>query len=231
MDGVNTLSEYSSKRAIDIVIATLMLLASMPLFLCIAAWIWLKDGGPVFYAHERVGRNGRRFGCLKFRSMVKNSAEILTEILENDPEARAEWEASQKLRDDPRIIPGVGQFLRKSSLDELPQLINVLRGDMSLVGPRPVTEAELAHYGEYLDHYLALRPGMTGPWQVSGRSDTDYSQRVRLDASYASQNSILSDLSIMATTLPAVVARRGAYVIPGALLLQAMDLGALLTRS
>lgn len=228
MDSSEKLSEYGSKRAIDVVLSAAIILALFPLFLCIAAWIWLKDGGPVFYSHERVGRDGRRFGCLKFRTMVKNSAEILANILENDPEARAEWDASQKLKDDPRIISGIGHFLRKSSLDELPQLFNVLKGDMSLVGPRPVTEAELTHYGTYLDHYLALRPGMTGPWQVSGRSDTDYAQRVMLDTSYALGNSILRDFRIMATTLPAVVARRGAYLVPGALLLQVIDFGALL---
>jgi lipopolysaccharide/colanic/teichoic acid biosynthesis glycosyltransferase len=169
------------------------------------------DGGPAFYAHERVGRGGRLFGCLKFRSMVVDSERRLAELLARDPAARAEWEATRKLKRDPRVT-WVGRFLRASSLDELPQLINVLRGDMSLVGPRPVICAELAaHYGAAAQHYLSVRPGLTGPWQISGRSDTTYAQRVALDVGYATRADLWTDVKILLRTPAAVILRRGAY--------------------
>lgn len=143
--------------------------------------------------------------------MVRDGDAILARLLAEDPEARAEWAETRKLRNDPRIIPGIGTFLRATSLDELPQIFNVLRGEMSVVGPRPVTEGELEHYGEGLSHYLALRPGLTGPWQVSGRSDTGFPERVRLDIGYARSNSMLKDLGIIFSTPSAVIGRRGAY--------------------
>lgn len=198
------------KRALDIAGAGSLLLLSLPVFLLLALLVRL-DGGPAFYAHERVGRGGRRFGCLKFRSMVTDSAARLEALLDQDPEARAEWNATRKLRHDPRIT-WVGRFLRASSLDELPQLINVLRGDMSLVGPRPVIAAELAaHYGAAAEHYLSVRPGITGLWQVSGRSSTSYDTRVALDVRYATNPSLLEDLRILLRTPAAVLLRRGAY--------------------
>ena len=198
------------KRALDVAGAGALLLLGAPVFLLLALLV-RADGGPAFYAHERVGRGGRRFGCLKFRSMVVDSAARLEALLANDPAARAEWEATRKLRHDPRIT-WVGRFLRATSLDELPQLINVLRGDMSLVGPRPVVAAELAnHYGAAAEHYLAVRPGITGLWQVSGRSDTSYAQRVALDVRYASNPSLLEDVRILLRTPAAVLLRRGAY--------------------
>ncbi|MGG5812410.1 sugar transferase [Falsiroseomonas sp. CW058] len=200
----------AAKRALDILGAGLLLLLCAPVFLVLAVLV-KRDGGPVFYAHQRVGRGGRSFGCLKFRSMVADADRRLAALLERDPAARAEWDSTRKLKNDPRVT-WVGRFLRATSLDELPQLINVLRGEMSLVGPRPVIAAELAaYYGASAQHYLAVRPGITGPWQVSGRSDTSYAQRVALDVAYVSHPSLWNDIRILLRTPVAVLARRGAY--------------------
>ena len=200
------------KRVVDVVGASAALLFFAPFLLLVAAAIVMADGFPVFYRHERVGRDGRIFGCLKFRSMVRDSDKRLAEHLASDPEARAEWSRTRKLRNDPRIIP-IGRFLRKTSLDELPQLINVLRGDMSLVGPRPVVADEL--YSYYDDEgrraYCSLRPGITGLWQVSGRSDVDYVQRVALDSQYANSYSMGGDIVIVMRTLGVLLWRTGAY--------------------
>jgi lipopolysaccharide/colanic/teichoic acid biosynthesis glycosyltransferase len=205
-DGVHE----AAKRVLDIAGAAALLLLCLPAFLVIAALVRL-DGGPAFSAHERVGRGGRLFGCLKFRSMVADADRRLAALLERDPQARAEWEATRKLKSDPRIT-ALGRFLRASSLDELPQILNVLAGHMSLVGPRPVQAAELAvFYGPAAEHYMAVRPGITGPWQVSGRNDTSYAQRVALDVAYARRPSLLGDLKILLRTPMAVLARRGAY--------------------
>jgi Undecaprenyl-phosphate galactose phosphotransferase WbaP len=198
------------KRGMDLAGAGLALAVLMPIFLVIALLV-RADGGPAFYAHQRIGRGGRAFGCLKFRSMVTNSAERLAEVLASDPAARAEWEATRKLKNDPRVT-WIGRILRATSLDELPQLINVLRGEMSLVGPRPVLASELAtYYGAATQHYLAVRPGITGLWQVSGRSETSYAQRVALDVAYVTSPSIWADIHILMRTPAAVLARRGAY--------------------
>lgn len=198
------------KRAMDVLGAGLLLLLCAPVFLVIAALV-KRDGGKVFYAHERVGRGGRLFGCLKFRSMVADADRRLAALLDRDPAARAEWEATRKLKNDPRVT-WIGRFLRASSLDELPQLINVLKGEMSLVGPRPVQAAELAaFYGAAAQHYMAVRPGLTGPWQISGRSDTSYAQRVALDVQYVAHPSLATDVKILLRTPVAVLARRGAY--------------------
>ncbi len=199
------------KRTIDIVGAAALLLALLvPLGLI--ALLVRADGGPVLFAHRRVGRGGASFGCLKFRSMVPDAERRLAALLARDPAARAEWEAARKLRDDPRVT-WIGRFLRASSLDELPQLINVLKGEMSLVGPRPVQAAELAtFYGAAAaEHYMAVRPGITGLWQVSGRSDTSYARRVALDVAYVSRPSLRADLRILLRTPAAVLLRRGAY--------------------
>ncbi len=199
-----------AKRGLDILGAASLLLVLAPFFLVIAALV-KRDGGPVFFAHQRVGRGGARFGCLKFRSMVPDAAERLAALLASSAAARAEWETTQKLRHDPRVT-WVGRFLRASSLDELPQLINVLRGEMSLVGPRPVLASELeTYYGAAAAHYLSVRPGITGLWQVSGRSDTTYAERVALDVAYATRPSLMADLGILLRTPAAVLARRGAY--------------------
>ena len=199
-----------AKRALDIIAAGLGLVLLSPFFLIVALMV-RADGGPAFFAHQRVGRGGKLFGCLKFRSMVIDSQARLEALLANDPAARAEWEATRKLKNDPRITP-IGRFLRSTSLDELPQLINVLRGEMSLVGPRPVQEAEIdRYYGASAAHYMAVRPGITGLWQVSGRSETSYESRVALDVAYVSRPSLLADLSILLRTPVAVVSRRGAH--------------------
>lgn len=197
------------KRMLDVLGAGALLVLLAPVFLVLAALV-RRDGGPAFYAHTRVGQGGRGFGCLKFRSMVIDSQARLDALLASDPAARAEWDATRKLKNDPRIT-AVGRFLRKTSLDELPQLINVLRGEMSLVGPRPVVAAELAeYYGSAAAHYMSVRPGITGLWQVSGRSNTSYAQRVALDVAYASQPSLWTDIKILARTPMVVLARRGA---------------------
>lgn len=209
-EGIAAALRPAAKRALDILGAGTLLLLALPAFLVIAALVKL-DGGRAFYAHERVGRGGRLFGCLKFRSMVMDSDRRLAALLASDPAARAEWEATRKLKNDPRVT-WIGRVLRATSLDELPQLINVLKGDMSLVGPRPVQAAELAaFYGAAAQHYMAVRPGITGPWQVSGRSDTSYAQRVALDVAYVTHPSILTDVKILLRTPAAVLARRGAY--------------------
>jgi Undecaprenyl-phosphate galactose phosphotransferase WbaP len=199
-----------AKRALDIIGAGLGLVVLSPFFLIVALMV-RADGGPAFFAHQRVGRGGKLFGCLKFRSMVVDSQARLESLLANDPVARAEWEATRKLKNDPRITR-IGRFLRSTSLDELPQLINVLRGEMSLVGPRPVQEAEIdRYYGASAAHYMAVRPGITGLWQVSGRSETSYESRVALDVSYVSRPSLLADISILLRTPVAVLSRRGAH--------------------
>jgi lipopolysaccharide/colanic/teichoic acid biosynthesis glycosyltransferase len=199
-----------AKRALDIIGAGLGLVVLSPFFLIVALMV-RADGGPAFFAHQRVGRGGKLFGCLKFRSMVIDSQARLEALLVNDPAARAEWEATRKLKNDPRITR-IGRFLRSTSLDELPQLINVLRGEMSLVGPRPVQEAEIdRYYGASAAHYMAVRPGITGLWQVSGRSETSYESRVALDVAYVSRPSMIADLTILLRTPVAVLSRRGAH--------------------
>jgi len=200
----------AAKRTLDIVgAAALLALLAVPML--VIALLVRMDGGPAFYAHPRVGRGGRLFGCLKFRSMVTDSEARLAALLAADEAARAEWAETRKLRRDPRVTR-IGRFLRASSLDELPQLINVLRGEMSLVGPRPVQASELAqYYGAAAEHYQLVRPGITGPWQVSGRSETSYDRRVALDVAYATQPSLIEDIRILLRTPLAVLARRGAY--------------------
>jgi Undecaprenyl-phosphate galactose phosphotransferase WbaP len=196
------------KRAFDIVGSAALLLALSPVFAYLA-WKISRDGGSAFFGHERVGQNGQPFKCLKFRSMVMNAQQELAKLLANDPQARAEWERDFKLKNDPRISK-IGGFLRKTSLDELPQLWNVLRGEMSLVGPRPVIQAELQAYGEDVAYYLMARPGMTGLWQVSGRSDTTYASRVRFDACYVRNWSLWFDLVILLRTVGVVTQQKGA---------------------
>lgn len=189
--------------------ALLLLLLFAPLMAVIALLVWRRDGAPVLFGHYRIGQHGRPFRCLKFRSMYLDSEAMLRELLERDPAARAEWERDHKLNDDPRITP-IGHFLRRTSLDELPQLFNVLRGEMSLVGPRPITLAELPRYGQVRWHYLSVRPGMTGLWQVSGRNDTTYDERVELDREFVEQHSLRLQLSILLRTLRVVIRGSGA---------------------
>jgi exopolysaccharide production protein ExoY len=196
------------KRLMDIIIAGATLAAFWPLMLLLAMLVKLSDGGPVFYSHMRVGRNRMLFPCLKFRTMAVNSNELLRLHLAEDPAAQEEWRLTHKLKEDPRITP-VGRVLRKSSLDELPQLLNILRGEMSIVGPRPVVTDEIKKYGSDAVFYLAARPGLTGPWQVSGRNDVSYEARIAFDRDYVENWSLLTDLSIIARTVPAVILARG----------------------
>ncbi len=197
-----------AKQCMDRCGAALLLLMLAPLFVLLAMLI-RRDGGDALFRHQRLGANGRMFGCMKFRSMVANSDRVLEQLLASDPAAAAEWNATQKLRRDPRVT-GVGHFLRKTSLDELPQLINVLRGEMSLVGPRPIVRAEIVRYGSEIRYYYQARPGLTGLWQVSGRSDTSYAQRVELDVRYVANWTFWRDVAIVLKTIPAVILRKGA---------------------
>ena len=193
-----------AKRAFDIIASAAALLFLAPAFLTIAVIMKLTDPGPIFYRHTRVGRHGKRFQCLKFRTMAIDSAERLAHILTTDPYAAQEWETSQKLKNDPRVTP-FGVFLRKTSLDELPQLINILRGEMSVVGPRPITRAELNRYGRERRYYLLVRPGLTGLWQVNGRSSVSYEKRIAYDRQYVEEWSWMTDVKIIVMTIPAVL--------------------------
>lgn len=197
------------KRLFDICGSLALLALLSPLF-AVLAWKVSRDGGSPFFGHERVGQGGRKFKCYKFRSMVINAQQVLQELLERDPVARAEWDRDFKLKNDPRVNR-VGHFLRRTSLDELPQLWNVLKGEMSLVGPRPVVEAELPRYGEDVSYYLMVKPGMTGLWQVSGRNDVDYDTRVYFDAWYVKNWSLWTDIAILFKTVGVVFGRSGAY--------------------
>ncbi len=199
------------KRAFDAALAALLLVAAAPVFLALVLAV-RADGGPAFFAHRRVGRAGRAFGCLKFRTMHVDAERALADLLARDPAARAEWEGARKLRRDPRVTR-LGRFLRASSLDELPQLLNVLRGEMSLVGPRPVTRDELERFYAFFGGeaaYLSVRPGLTGPWQVGGRSDSGFAERVALDVAYAEWPSLRADAAILLRTPGAVLRGRGA---------------------
>lgn len=195
-------------RILDIGVASCALIFLAPLLLVVAGLVYIVDPGPIFFAHRRLGRNGRSFPCLKFRTMVVDAEQRLKQLLLTSEEAREEWARDFKLRRDPRITP-IGNFLRKSSIDELPQLINVLRGEMSIVGPRPIVEGEIERYGRYYAHYSAVKPGLTGLWQVSGRNNVTYRRRVALDVSYARNKCLGLDLRILAMTVPAVLLAKG----------------------
>jgi len=201
---------FSFSRVIDIVFALIAIIFTAPMLITVAAWVRLYDGGPAVFSQERIGYGGRRFRCFKFRSMVVDAERRLESLLERDPDARREWQATHKLRADPRITP-LGSFLRRSSIDELPQLLNILRGDMSLVGPRPIVQAEICRYGRFFRAYCSVRPGLTGLWQVNGRNDVSYRQRVAYDVLYARRHSASLDMAIILKTVPAVLARRGCY--------------------
>ncbi len=197
------------KRSLDVVGTTALLAVFGIPMLAIAGLIRLS-GGPVLFRQWRVGRNGHEFPCYKFRTMVPNADEALRRLLDEDIEARAEWQRDQKLKQDPRITR-YGHFLRRTSLDELPQLFNVLQGQMSLVGPRPVIRSELTRYGRYAGYYLSVKPGITGLWQVSGRNDLSYTRRVALDCFYVKKGNFLFDVGILLRTVRAVIQGFGAY--------------------
>ena len=198
------------KRTFDIAAALSAIIFLSPLLILLALLVKVTDRGPAFYGHTRIGRNGSHFKCLKFRTMVQNGAEVLDAHLRDNPAARAEWESTRKLKDDPRVTR-VGNVLRKLSLDELPQLFNILRGEMSVVGPRPVVSDELEKYGASVHSYLCARPGLTGLWQISGRNDVSYARRVQFDHFYVENWSLAFDLLIIIRTLPAVISSRGTY--------------------
>lgn len=206
------LAKFSSrliKRTFDMVGALSIIFLLSPLLIYIAVKV-KKDGGPAIYGHERVGKGGKAFKCLKFRSMVINSKQVLDNLLAENEDARDEWNKTFKLKNDPRVTK-IGAFLRRTSLDELPQLFNVLMGQMSLVGPRPIITEELKRYNDEVDYYLLSKPGMTGLWQVSGRSDVDYETRVYLDAWYVKNWSMWNDIAILFKTVSVVLNKDGAY--------------------
>ncbi|MBM3604183.1 MAG: sugar transferase [Alphaproteobacteria bacterium] len=198
-----------TKRAVDLILILLVLPLLGLLLIGLALLIKVSDKGPLLYGHRRVGFKGRGFKCWKFRTMVVNGDEVLEQHLKGNAKDAFMWNTQRKLTNDPRVTP-IGKVLRKLSLDELPQLLNVLSGEMSLVGPRPVVQDELAHYGSTARFYLATRPGLTGLWQVSGRSDTSYAERVRLDRHYVSRWNLMSDIRIIAKTVPALLSSKGA---------------------
>ena len=206
--GASEASAVDLGRALNAITAGLLIVFIAPLLAVLALLVRAQDGGPAIFRQERIGRNGRIFRCLKFRSMAVDAELRLQRLLAADPEARAEWAAQHKLKSDPRITR-LGDFMRKTSLDELPQLFNVLVGDMELVGPRPVVQAEAARYGRRFRNYCTVRPGITGLWQVSGRSNTTYRRRVAMDVVYSRAKSPSLDLRILLATIPAVLLRKG----------------------
>ncbi len=199
------------KRIFDVLFSLLALAICSPLFVIIALAIRFTSKGKVIFTQDRIGRGGRTFKCLKFRTMYPDAEKRLKMIFERHPQLKLEWEKQHKLKNDPRITR-VGAFLRKTSLDELPQFWNVLKGDLSVVGPRPVVHEEIVkHYGMKAAKILSIRPGITGMWQVSGRSDTSYSTRIKLDEKYVDNHSISLDLKLILRTIPKIVKTQGAY--------------------
>ena len=199
-----------TKRCMDLLLIVLASPLWLPLLALVALLIKLDSAGPVFYSQQRIGMGGRRFRAWKFRSMAINADQLLQDYLASDPALRSEWELTQKLRRDPRVTR-VGRLLRKTSLDELPQLWNVLCREMSLIGPRPIVESEIPKYSHYFNLYIKVSPGISGLWQVSGRNNTTYQQRVELDAFYCRNWSLWLDLFILVRTVKVVLLREGAY--------------------
>jgi exopolysaccharide production protein ExoY len=200
----------NQKRVFDCLVSLLAIVLAFPLFICVAMLVKLTGPGPIIYKHTRIGLGGRRFSCFKFRTMIVDAENALNVLLDVDPSARTEWERYQKLVVDPRITP-MGRLLRQTSFDELPQIINIVLGEMSLVGPRPIAPSEMSRYGDRLGLYLSARPGLTGAWQISGRSDCGYDKRVELDTSYVSDWRFSTDLFILLRTVGAVAKRIGSY--------------------
>ena len=198
----------NAARIIDVVVAVIALGVFAPILFTLGLVVWLQDGGAPIFVHRRIGKGGVPFPCLKLRTMVVDSEHRLKVHLETNAAAAEQWASDRKLREDPRVTR-FGAFLRKSSLDEIPQLINVLYGQMSLVGPRPIVAAEIPRYGHYFREYCCVRPGITGLWQVSGRNAVSYQRRVALDTVYARNKSLVVDLFILGRTIPAVVSGRG----------------------
>jgi exopolysaccharide production protein ExoY len=193
----------ATQRCVDVTIALAALLVFWPVMLVAAALVLISSPGPIIYSHPRIGRNGKIFGCLKFRTMMCNSDHLLRALLDESPSLNAEWQAARKLRKDPRTTP-ITRFLRRYSIDELPQIFNVLRGDMSIVGPRPLATDEVHYYGGRFSTYCSIRPGMTGLWTVSGRNAVNFLRRVELDCEYAQMRSLRRDMWIIIRTVPVV---------------------------
>lgn len=206
--GAESWYRNSGKRLFDVTASAMGLIVLTPVLLIVAVMIFLYDRGKPIFVHRRLGQDGESFGCLKLRSMAMNAEERLKGMLESSPEMRQEWEESQKLTNDPRVTR-IGNFLRKTSLDELPQLFNVLKGEMSLVGPRPIVQDELPRYGSDAIAYLRVRPGLTGLWQTTGRNDVSYQERVAMDVAYERDISFVEDLRIMAMTVVTMLRRTG----------------------
>ncbi|MGD2184104.1 sugar transferase [Lusitaniella coriacea] len=209
---LKTLDGNFAKRLFDVVFSLTVLILFSPVYLLMAALIAISSPGPIFYIQKRVGKNFKPFGCIKFRTMVDNAEEVLSEMIGNSPQLRQEFEEDFKLRQDPRIT-GIGKFLRYTSLDEFPQFWNVLMGDMSVVGPRPLVPEELPKYGQHIDKVLTIKPGITGLWQVSGRNDIPYHRRVQIDLYYVNCRNFWLDLFIMVRTIGVIIFPRnnGAY--------------------
>ena len=207
-DGDGEIRETVSKRLLDLITSLALLILLAPLMVVIAAAITLSDRGAPVFIHRRLGKGGRTFPCLKFRTMCPNADRRLEALLMDSPELRAQWQRDHKLDHDPRVTR-LGHLLRITSLDELPQLFNVVAGHMSMIGPRPIVAAELHNYGRYAAHYFSVKPGLSGIWQVSGRSETTYRRRVAADVFYVRSRSLLLDLRIMACTIPAVLTAKG----------------------
>jgi exopolysaccharide production protein ExoY len=203
-----TAGALALQRCLDLTLATLCLLVLWPLMLAVGVLVWLTSPGPVFYSQPRLGRNGAVFGCLKFRTMMTGADRLLQELLESSPALQEVWTRDRKLRDDPRITP-LGRILRRYSIDELPQLFNVLRGDMSMVGPRPLATDEAHFYAEAFGTYCLLKPGITGPWQVGGRNHISFEGRARLDCEYARTKSYRQDFRLILQTIPVVLRGTG----------------------
>lgn len=205
-----TFNYFFTKRLMDLCVAIPLLVILSPVLLVIYLAITLSDKGDGLYSQKRIGLGGREFRCFKFRTMWSDADARLGALLEANPHAAEEWERDHKLKNDPRVT-GLGKVLRKTSLDELPQLWNIIKGEMSLVGPRPIVRDEIKKYGRYYGAYASVPPGVTGIWQVSGRNDTSYQDRVLMDAEYATSQNIWFDLKIIAKTFPAVLTSNGAY--------------------
>jgi exopolysaccharide production protein ExoY len=204
------LSSAAVIRLLDIIISLAALVFFAPVLSAVGVLVWLQDGGSMFYGQKRIGYGGKIFTCYKFRSMLVDSEERLNALLAKDAEARAEWLQDHKLKNDPRIT-AFGRFIRKTSLDEFPQLWNVLKGDMSLVGPRPIVRDEIAKYGRSFVRYASVKPGITGLWQISGRNNVKYHRRVAMDRHFCRRRNIRLYLFILIATVPSILAQRGSY--------------------
>tara|TARA_R110000772_G_scaffold156977_4_gene268232 strand:+ start:312 stop:1058 length:747 start_codon:yes stop_codon:yes gene_type:complete len=197
-------------RAFDLSVCLTALLVMLPVLLFICLLIQVSSPGPIIFVQQRIGKHGALFPCFKFRTMVPDAEERLQQLLASSPSARQEWANDQKLKNDPRIT-AIGQFLRKTSLDELPQILNIILGHMSIVGPRPIISSEIVRYGRKFDDYCHVHPGLTGLWQISGRNDVSYSERVALDVKYVQNRNLKLNVAICFKTLPALLFARGCY--------------------